>query len=340
MREDAKSLNEVVVVGYGSVKKSDLTGSVASVSNTTLLRGGKTNSAGALQGELSGVTITRSNNKPGGGYDIKIRGINSITASSSPLIVIDGVPGGNLDFVNPDDIEKIDVLKDASATAIYGSSGANGVIIVTTKRGQTGKPKISYNGYVGVRSYTNLPDMMSGDEYVQLAREATRGGSPNYIYKRDEQIFTDPSELQAVKEGKYFDWLDAVSSPAFMTNHSLSAIGGTEAVKYGFSGGYYFEDGMIQPQEYTRYNLRSVIDITINKHVSFGGSMYAVHSIREKGNWDLLRDVFRMRPTQHPNSLVTGEEIWKYSGNNLFNPLVTSKNQRSQVKSLNLQSNI
>ena len=340
LQEDAKALNEVVVVGYGTVKKSDLTGSVASVSNTTLIRGGKTNSAGALQGELSGVTIVRSNNKPGGGYDIKIRGINSITASSSPLIVIDGVPGGNLDFVNPDDIEKIDVLKDASATAIYGSSGANGVIIVSTKRGQTGKPKISYNGYVGFRTYTNLPDMMSGDEYVQLAREATRGGAPNYVYKRDEQIFTDPSELKAVKEGKYFDWLDAVSNPAFITNHSLSAMGGTEAVKYGFSGGYYYEDGMIQPQEYTRYNLRSVVDITINKHVSFGGSMYAVHSIREKGNWDLLRDVFRMRPTQHPNSLVTGEETWKYSSNNLFNPLITSQNQRSQVKSLNLQSNI
>lgn len=340
LRENAKALSEVVVVGYGAVKKSDLTGSVASVSNANLVRGGNTNSAGALQGELSGVTIVRSNNKPGGGYDIKIRGINSITASSSPLIVIDGVPGGNLDFVNPDDIEKIDVLKDASATAIYGSSGANGVIIVTTKRGQTGKPKISYNGYVGFRTYTNLPDMMSGDEYVQLAREATRGGAPNYVYKRDEQIFTDPSELQAVKDGNYYDWLDAISDPAFITNHSLSAVGGTEAVKYGFSGGYYYEDGMIQPQEYTRYNLRSVVDITINKHVSFGGSMYATHSIREKGNWDLLRDVFRMRPTQHPNSLVTGEEIWKYSSNNLFNPLITSKNQRSQVKSLNLQSNI
>lgn len=338
--EDAKALNEVVVIGYGAVKKSDLTGSVASVSNTTLVRGGNTNSAGALQGEISGVTIVRSNNKPGGGFDIKIRGINSITASSSPLIVIDGVPGGNLDFVNPDDIDKIDVLKDASATAIYGSSGANGVIIVSTKRGQTGKPKISYNGYAGFRTYTGLPDMMSGDEYVQLAREATRGGAPNYIYKRDEQIFTDPSELQAVKEGKYYDWLGAISNPAFMTNHSLSATGGTEAVKYGFSGGYYFEDGMIQPQDYTRYNLRSVIDITINKHVSFGGSIYTIHSIREKGNWDLLRDVFRMRPTQHPNSLVTGEETWKYSSNNLFNPLVTSQNQRSQVKRLNLQSNI
>lgn len=340
LTENIHIMDEVVVVGYGSVKKSDLTGSVASVSNTTLVRGGNNNPAGAIQGELPGVSIVRSNNKPGGGYDIKIRGINSITASSSPLIVIDGMPGGDLDFINPDDIEKIDVLKDASATAIYGSSGANGVIIVTTKRGNTGTPKISYTGYAGFKTYKNLPDMMSGEEFVNLAREATRGGGPNYVYKRDEQIFTDPSELKAVQDGNYFDWLDAVSSPGFITNHSISAMGGTEAVKYGFSAGYYFEDGMISPQEYSRYNLRSVIDMTINKHVSFGGSMYLSHSIREKGNWDLLRDVFRMRPTQHPNSLVTGEETWKYSSNNLFNPLVTSKNQESQVKRVNIQSNI
>jgi len=340
LSENIHMMDEIVVVGYGSVKKSDLTGSVASISNATLVRGGNTNPVGALQGELPGVTIVRSNNKPGGGYDIKIRGKNSIAASTNPLIVIDGMPGGDIDFINPDDIEKIDILKDASATAIYGSSGANGVIIVTTKRGQTGKPKISYSGYVGFKSYVNLPDMMSGDEFVQLAREATRGGAPNYIYKRDDQIFTDPSELKAVQDGNYYDWLDAVSSPAFMTNHSISASGGTEAVKYGFSGGYYFEDGMISPQEFTRYNLRGVIDMTINKHVTFGGSMYMSHSIREKGNWDLLRDVFRMRPTQHPNSLVTGEETWKYSSNNLFNPLVTSQNQESQVKRLNIQSNI
>lgn len=338
--EDSEILDEVVVVGYGSVKKTDLTGSVSSVNNKTLIRSGKTNSAGALQGELSGVTIIRSNNKPGGSYDIKIRGVNSITASSSPLIVIDGMPGGNLDNINPDDIEKIDVLKDASATAIYGSSGANGVIIVTTKRGEVGKPKISYNGYVGFKTYTNLPDMMSGEEYVNLAREATRGDAPNYVYKRDEEIFTDPSELQAVKEGNYFNWLDAVSHPALITNHSISGVGGTEAVKYALSGGYYFEDGMIDPQEYTRYNLRSALDIKANEYISFGGSLYMTHSVREKGNWDLLRDVFRMRPTQHPNSLVTGEETWKYSSNNLFNPLVTQQNQRSQVKNINIQSNI
>ena len=340
LKEDSEILDEVVVVGYGSIKKTDLTGSVSSVSNNTLIRSGKTNSAGALQGELSGVTIIRSNNKPGGSYDIKIRGVNSITASSSPLIVIDGMPGGNLDNVNPDDIEKIDVLKDASATAIYGSSGANGVIIVTTKRGELGQPKISYNGYVGFKTYTNLPNMMSGEEYVNLAREATRGDAPNYIYKRDEEIFTDPSELQAVKDGNYFNWLDAISNPALITNHSISGAGGTEAVKYALSGGYYFEDGMIDPQEYTRYNLRSALDIKANEYISFGGSLYMTHSVREKGNWDLLRDVFRMRPTQHPNNLITGEETWKYSSNNLFNPLVTQQNQRSQVKNINIQSNI
>lgn len=340
LKEDYEMLDEVVVVGYGSIKKTDLTGSVSSVGNKTLIRSGKTNSAGALQGELSGVIITRSNNKPGGGYDIKIRGVNSITASSSPLIVIDGMPGGNLDNINPDDIEKIDVLKDASATAIYGSSGANGVIIVTTKRGELGKPRISYNGYVGFKTYTNLPDMMSGEEFVNLVREATRGDAPNYVYKRDEEIFTDPSELQAVKDGNYFNWLDAVSNPALITNHSISGMGGTEAIKYALSGGYYFEDGMIEPQEYKRYNLRSALDIKTNEYISFGGSLYMSHSIREKGNWDLLRDVFRMRPTQHPNSLVTGEETWKYSSNNLFNPLVTQRNQRSQVKDVNIQSNI
>ena len=155
LREDAKSLNEVVVVGYGSVKKSDLTGSVASVSNTTLLRGGKTNSAGALQGELSGVTITRSNNKPGGGYDIKIRGINSITASSSPLIVIDGVPGGNLDFVNPDDIEKIELF------TTLAHEGYPGHLYQTVKSYEYGLSPIrsilNYGGYTeGWATYVEM----------------------------------------------------------------------------------------------------------------------------------------------------------------------------------------
>ena len=182
-----QNMEQVVVIGYGTQKKSDLTGAISSVSNETLVRGGNNNTVGAMQGTVSGVNIIKNNNKPGGGYSIDMRGLSSISSSTTPLIVIDGVPGANLDMMNPDDIEKIDILKDASATAIYGSRGANGVVIVTTKRGKLGKPRISYSGYAGFRKYTNEPDMMSGDEYVQLAREARRATNNN-VYVPDEQI--------------------------------------------------------------------------------------------------------------------------------------------------------
>ncbi len=327
------------MVGYGSVKKSDLTGAISTVSTETLLRGGKTNAVGGLQGAVPGVNILRNNNKPGGGYDIKIRGLSSIEGSSAPLVVIDGVPGASLDNINPDDIEKIDILKDASSTAIYGSRATNGVVMVTTKRGVSGKPKISYSGYAGFRKYTNMPDMMSGDEYVQLAREAVRATNGN-VYKTDEEIFTDPSELKAVQTGNYYDWIDAISNPAFITNHTISATGGTESARYTLSGGYYFEDGMLNPQEFTRYNLRAAIDLDANEYVGFGGSLYMTHYVRDTGNSDLLQDAFRMRPTQHPNSLVTGEEEWKYASNGLFNPLVTNKNEFNKTKRVNLLGNL
>lgn len=268
LKEDTELLDEVVVVGYGSVKKSDLTGAVASVSTQDLIRSGRTDAVGAMQGALPGVQIQRSNSKPGGEYNILIRGLNTISGSTSPLIVVDGVPGASLSNLNPDDIEKIDILKDASSTAIYGSRATNGVVMVTTKRGKIGKVKIDYSGYAGYRKYTNMPDMMSGEEYVQLAREAKRAGNNNK-YVDDSQIFT-ASELKAIQDGNYFDWVDAVSSPAFMTNHTISATGGNEMATYALSAGYYFEDGMLEPQEYSRYNLRAVVDVEPSKYMKFG----------------------------------------------------------------------
>ncbi len=335
---DQKALQEVVVVGYGTQKKSDLTGAISSVSNETLVRGGNFNPVGALQGNVSGVNIIRSNNKPGGGFSIDIRGLSSISSSNAPLIVVDGIPGANIDKINPDDIEKIDILKDASATAIYGSRGANGVVIVTTKRGVVGKPKISYSNYLGFKQYTNLPDMMSGEEYVQLAREARRATNNNE-YVADEKIFTDASELKAVQDGNYYDWIKAVSKTARQTNHSLSASGGTEEARYSVSGGYYREEGMLYPQDYRRYNLRATLDLKANELFSFGASIYLSHDNRETGNSDLLQDAFRMRPTQHPNSLVTGEEQWRFPSNGLFNPLVTQENEFNNVKSTNILGN-
>lgn len=143
LKEDSELLDEVVVVGYGTMKKSDLTGAVSSVSTQDLMRSGRTDAVGAMQGALPGVQIQRSNNKPGGEYNILIRGLNTISGSTSPLIVVDGVPGASLSNLNPDDIEKIDILKDASSTAIYGSRATNGVVMVTTKRGKIGKVKLT-----------------------------------------------------------------------------------------------------------------------------------------------------------------------------------------------------
>ena len=337
LSEDAEMLDETVVIGYGTIKKRDLTGSVASVSTSDLIRGGNTNASGALQGSLPGVQIQRSNNKPGGGYNILIRGLNTISGSTAPLVVVDGVQGAALENINPDDIERIDILKDASSTAIYGSRATNGVVLVTTRRGQTGKPRVDYSGYVGVRSYTNLPNMMTGEEYVQLAREAARAGNNNQ-YKDDDKVFT-PSELKAIQDGNYFNWVDATTHPAVMTNHSLSATGGDKVTTYAISAGYYFEDGLVDPQEYSRYNLRASVDVRPVDFVKFGINMYGTHSDRDTGNSDVLQDAIRMRPTYHPTNLVTGAEEWAYS-NGQYNPLVAIKNKWNQTKQYNFLGNV
>lgn len=334
--EDAELLEETVVVGYGTIKKRDLTGSVASASNADLLRSGLTNATAALQGSLPGVQIQRSNNKPGGGYNILIRGLNTISGSTAPLVVVDGIMGATLENINPDDIERIDILKDASSTAIYGSRATNGVVIVTTKRGKEGKPTVEYNGYVGVRSYTNLPEMMSGEEYVQLARESYRGKNKN-VYKQDKDIFT-ASELKAIEDGNYYDWVGAVTHPAVMTNHSITARGGDKYAKYAISGGYYYEDGMVDPQDFSRYNLRATVDVNPVSFLKFGVNLYGTFKDRNTGNSDVLQDAIRMRPTYHPTDLTTGAEMWSYS-NGQYNPLVAIQNEYNQTKTYNFIGN-
>lgn len=336
LQENTEILNEVVVIGYGSIKKSDLTGSVASVNSKELIQGGNTDAVGSMQGILPGVQISRSSSKPGSEYNILIRGLNTISGSTSPLVVIDGVQGASLANINPDDIERIDILKDASSTAIYGSRASNGVVLVTTKRGSKGNVKVSYNGYMGFRRYTNMPDMMSGDEYVQLAREAVRSQNNN-IYKPDEEVFS-ASELKAIEEGNYFDWLDAATHTGIMTNHTISASGGNDMAKYSISAGYYHEDGMVDPEEYSRYNLRAVIDVTPKKFLNFGMNMYGTHTLRNTGS-GILTTVMRMRPTYHPTNLITGEEETKYP-NGRYNPLLTQKNAVNKNKGYNMIGNL
>ena len=177
LKEDTEMLDEVVVIGYGSVKKSDLTGSVASVDTEDLIRGGRTDAVGAMQGVLPGVQIQRSNNKPGGEYNILIRGLNTISGSTSPLVVVDGVIGASLSNLNPDDIESFQVLKDVSATSLYGAQAMNGVIVITTKSGRKGAVSVNYAGTVSIRQRPNYGDfniMNSVDEmsvYKELVKK-------------------------------------------------------------------------------------------------------------------------------------------------------------------------
>ncbi len=339
LQDETIGIEEVVAIGYGTVKKSDLTGAVASVTTDELVRGSKYNAINALQGAVSGVNIVRPNNKPGAGYSIDIRGLSSISKSNEPLIVVDGIPGADLALINPEDIEKIDILKDASATAIYGSRGANGVVIVTTKRGEVGKPVISYSGYVGIKTPTNKPEFMSGDDWVQLVRESYRSKNDG-VYRPDEEIFTDPSELKAVQDHNYFDWVDALTRDAIQTSHTISASGGTDNSKYSISGGYYNEQGFMQKENYTRYNLKSTIDMKANDFIGFGGSIYLAMYIRDIGNNDLFQDIHRVRQTQHPFSLVTGEEIRKFSSNGIFNPMITQHNIDEQSKGTDFLGNV
>lgn len=215
-----ETLSEIVVVGYGAQKKSDVTGSIASVDSKTLREIPAAGLSQALQGRAAGVDITQTSSKPGAEMQIRIRGNRSLgnpqAGNNNPLIVLDGIPyGGNINDINQNDIVSVDILKDASATAIYGSRGSNGVIIITTKRGKSGKAELSYNGYHGISTVLDTYDMMNGQEYAK------------FIVDANFQNFTD-QETESLMLGRETDWQDVVYKDGFITNHEIGVSGGTE----------------------------------------------------------------------------------------------------------------
>ena len=278
-------LNEVIVVGYGTQKKSDLTGAVSSVTEDQLRSSVVTNIDQALQGRVAGVQVTQNSGQPGGAASIRIRGANSITGSSEPLYVIDGIPfqgdgvsvagfdwagGANgqnrvnpLSTINPNDIVRIEVLKDASATAIYGARAANGVVLITTRRGQKGESKISYNGYYGTQSLANKLDMMDLQQYAdyQLQISNDLGLPPN-------QRYLDPSLL-----GPGTDWQDEIFRTAGMSSHQLSVSGGSDKTTYAVSGGFFQQDGIIIGSDFNRYTARVSLDNQVKSWFKVGGSL-------------------------------------------------------------------
>lgn len=285
LQEDVATLQEVVVVGYGVQKRSDLTGAISSVSGEDVRQSISTSFDQALQGRVAGVQITQNTGQPGGAVSMRIRGTTSLTGSSEPLYVIDGIQvGGNaqgiagfdwqggaggqqsgavnpLASVNPNDIESIEVLKDASATAIYGSRAANGVVIITTKRGKKGTSQLSYNGYYAIQDVYKTFDMMTLPEYAAYNNEVAQEVESITANPR----FADPSLL-----GRGTDWQAAIFQPAPMQSHNLTLTGGSENIRYMISGGFMQQDGIVIGSDFERYNTRINVESTVRKGLDVG----------------------------------------------------------------------
>ncbi|MGV3560985.1 TonB-dependent receptor [Larkinella arboricola] len=290
LKPDLKQLEEIVVVGYGEVKKTDLTGAVSSVQSKDIVRANPVMAAKAIQGQIAGATVTKTSNKPGAPYNITIRGENTINNSTAPLVVIDGLMGGDINNLNPNDIQSMDVLKDASSTAIYGARGANGVIIITTKKGASGKPRVSYDSYVGVKLPAHIPKLMNSEQfykatYTDRLAEGLTGAT-----------FTS-AELANVKEGRTADWVDLITDPAVQMSQNISVSGGTESTTYRFSGGYLNENGNVLHTGYKRYNLNAGLDSKLGKYVKVGFTSYVNFSTQNVGSQESLRNAYRARPT-------------------------------------------
>jgi TonB-dependent starch-binding outer membrane protein SusC len=332
LNEDLSSLEEIVVIGYGEMKKSDLTGAVGSVDNERIVRMAPILPAQAIQGQVSGVNVQKINGKPGDDFNIDIRGLSSIGGNNAPLIVIDGVMGGSLNALNPADIEKIDILKDASATAIYGSRGSNGVVIVTTKQGTAGRNIISYDGYAGVRTPVNLPNMMDGPRFVAYFEEAVKNGSGRFM---------DAKEQQNVANGTYTDWIDLLLQNGLQTSHNISLSGGNENTRHFFSAGYLSEEGNVPEEKFERFNLKANIDGNINQWIKAGVSTYISYSHQDQGSNEALRSAYRLRPTGDAYDEEGNLQFWPTTSDSQTpNALFDPPNVKNEFKNFRIFGNL
>ncbi|PSR54856.1 SusC/RagA family TonB-linked outer membrane protein [Adhaeribacter arboris] len=277
LADDTKALQEVVVVGYGTQKKSQVTGAISSVSAKEISELPITNPQQALQGRAAGVEVLSQGNSPGGGVNVRIRGRRSFNAGNDPLYVVDGIPlSGDINDINPQDIESMEVLKDASSTAIYGSRGANGVVIITTKRGVPGKVNITYDGYFGVNKIINQYDVMNGPEFAEYKRESRRTVGRYPAGPADpaaDKLIFDAVELAGIAQGRSTNYQDYITRTGTQQSHQLGISGGTEKTRYSVSFNHFFEKGVTIGQDFTRDNIRISLDQQISDKLKFGVTM-------------------------------------------------------------------
>lgn len=324
-------LNQVVVVGYGTRKKSDVTGAISSVSEQSIKDVPAGNLAGALQGQAAGVDIRRSGSdaKPGATPNILIRGSRSLSASNSPLIVVDGIPfNGSINDINQDDVSAVDILKDASSTAIYGSRGANGVILISTKRGKTGKPLLTFSTYVGQTDVAKEFSMFNAEEFTTFKKWANINANPGKYTGLDDPLFYTngvfaPEEVEGVKTGRNTDWQSLIYKKGIMTDNQLSVTGGADKTQYALSAGYFDQTGIYEGQSFKRYSVKLSVDQQLNDRIKIGLSSLNTYSIRKGENASNMSYALRASPLA-PAYDSTGRIINNFipgSNNQVWNPL-------------------
>ena len=345
LREDMQSLDEVVVVGYGTMKKRELTGSISSLKSEDIVKVATNSFTNAIQGKIPGVQITQSSGAPGSGGSVKIRGIGT-TSGNDPLYVIDGMPigGSNLSIsgsgdnisglsvINPNDIESIEVLKDAAAAAIYGARAANGVILITTKRGHDGVAKVNYNGYVGMQQLWKKPEFLDATEFATLANElfANSGMEPN-------PEFVNPSAL-----GKGTDWIDAIFRTALTHNHDLSISGGSKNTQASLSLGFLDQDGTMIETWYKRYTGRLTVDLKVNEHLKFGSTLaFAYTQAKGQRNNEMRLGIFNLAQQMYPNlginDVIDGSTA--YYTSQADNPVLRAKTMDNRMQNMRVYGN-
>jgi TonB-linked SusC/RagA family outer membrane protein len=269
MTADETALNEVVVIGYGTVKKRDLTGSVVSVKGEDIAKVPSSNPLESIQGKVPGVDITRSSGAASSGVNINIRGTRSISAGNGPLIIVDGVQYSSLQDLSPNDIASMEILKDASSTAIYGSRGANGVILITTKKGISGQADVSLNTYYGISKVARYPSIMDGAQYVEQRRQAYRT-TGNWASPADDSKIFNSAEYAAVQNNQFTNYQDLLLHDGSQQDYQLGVRAGTEKTKVYFSLDYLKEKGLLKQDESDRYTARLNLDQTIGKYFTTG----------------------------------------------------------------------
>jgi TonB-dependent starch-binding outer membrane protein SusC len=343
-----RSLDEVVVIGYGTQKKRAVTGSTITVKGETLNEIKAPNIFNQLQGRVAGLDIVNNSSQIGTAGEIRIRGNRSITGNNNPLIIVDGMAfGGSINDINTDNIANVDVLKDASATAIYGSRGSNGVIIITTKRGKTGKPVTSYNGYVGISEAIGKWNIFNGKEYAQFKEDA-RQGQPGFLTNPN---ITSPYALTATEKtnldaGVSTDWQDLLLTRGIRTGHDLNVNGGNERTQYFFGFGYFRETGITRDQALDRFTFNVNIDHKLTDRIKIGFTSFNTMNYQKRLGTNAYTTGLRLGPLYKPynddGSINFQPTVQQGVDNTTINPLTSIGNNdiiKNDVRRYQFQHN-